>query len=106
MLSFLFFTYYLCEKYYKLITVQYYIADCVSWVPRLSLLEPNLYVCRGLTIQEYKRARKELHPRRARKGSPKRTQHTGPREQPTQTGKVLEERQHDWGEVIETIKPS
>ena len=25
---------YLCEKYYKLITVQYYIADCVSWVPR------------------------------------------------------------------------
>ena len=29
--------YYLCEKYYKLITVQYYIADCVSWVPRLTL---------------------------------------------------------------------
>ena len=31
--------YYLCEKYYKLITVQYYIADCVSWVPRLTLLD-------------------------------------------------------------------
>ena len=31
--------YYLCEKYYKLITVQYDIADCVSWVPRLSLLD-------------------------------------------------------------------
>ena len=34
---FLFVMYYLCEKYYKLITVQYYIADCVSWVPRLTL---------------------------------------------------------------------
>ena len=32
-------TYYLCEKYYKPIIVQYYIADCVSWVPRLILLE-------------------------------------------------------------------
>ena len=28
--------YYLCEKYYKPI---YYIADCVSWVPRLILLD-------------------------------------------------------------------
>ena len=27
-----FFMYYLCEKYYKPITGQYYIADCVSWV--------------------------------------------------------------------------
>ena len=35
----LFFMYYLCEKYYKPITVQYYIADCVSWVPRLTLLD-------------------------------------------------------------------
>ena len=35
----LFFMYYLCEKYYKLITVQYYIANCVSWVPRLTLLD-------------------------------------------------------------------
>ena len=26
----------LCEKYYKPITVQYYIANCVTWVPRLS----------------------------------------------------------------------
>ena len=33
----LFFIYYLCEKCYKPITVQYYIADCVSWVPRLTL---------------------------------------------------------------------
>ena len=31
--------YYLCEKYYKPITVQYYIADCVSWIPRLTLLD-------------------------------------------------------------------
>ena len=31
--------YYLCEKYYTHITVQYYIADCVSWVPRLTLLD-------------------------------------------------------------------
>ena len=31
--------YYLCEKYYKPITAQYYIADCVSWVPRLTLLD-------------------------------------------------------------------
>ena len=30
---------YLCEKYDKPITVQYYIADCVSWVPRLTLLD-------------------------------------------------------------------
>ena len=35
----LFFMYYLCEKYYKPITVQSYIADCVSWVPRLTLLD-------------------------------------------------------------------
>ena len=31
--------YYLCEKYYKPITVQYHIANCVSWVPRLTLLD-------------------------------------------------------------------
>ena len=31
--------YYLCEKYYKPITVQYYIANCVSWVPKLTLLD-------------------------------------------------------------------
>ena len=34
---FLFFMYCLCEKYYKPISV--YIADCVSWVPRLTLLD-------------------------------------------------------------------
>ena len=33
------FMYYLYEKYYKPITVQYYIADCVSWVARLTLLD-------------------------------------------------------------------
>ena len=27
------FMYYLCEKYDKPITAQYYVADCVSWVP-------------------------------------------------------------------------
>ena len=31
--------YYLCEKYYKPITIRYYIADCVSWVRRLTLLD-------------------------------------------------------------------
>ena len=31
--------YYLCEKYYKPMTVQYYIANCISWVPRLTLLD-------------------------------------------------------------------
>ena len=31
--------YYLCEKYYKPIAVQYYIANCVSWVPRLTLVD-------------------------------------------------------------------
>ena len=33
------FMYYLCEKYYKPITVQYYIANCISWIPRLTLLD-------------------------------------------------------------------
>ena len=31
--------YYLCEKYYNPIPVEYYIADCVSWVSRLTLLD-------------------------------------------------------------------
>lgn len=31
--------YYLCEKYYKSITVQYYTDNCVSWVPRLTLAD-------------------------------------------------------------------
>ena len=31
--------YNLGEKYYKPITVQYYIADCVICVPRLTLLD-------------------------------------------------------------------
>ena len=33
-----FLMYYLCEKYYKPIVVQYYITNCVSWVPSLTLL--------------------------------------------------------------------
>ena len=36
------FIYYLYEKYYKPITVQYYMADCVSWVTRLTLLDLKL----------------------------------------------------------------
>ena len=35
----LFFMYYLCEKYCKPITVQYHIANCVCWIPRLILLD-------------------------------------------------------------------
>ena len=31
--------YYLCEKCYKHITLQHDLADCVSWVPRLTLLD-------------------------------------------------------------------
>ena len=38
-LSLVFVTYYLYGKYYKSITIQYCIADCVSWVPRLTLLD-------------------------------------------------------------------
>ena len=34
-----FLMYYLCEKYYKPITVKYYTGDCVSWVPSLILLD-------------------------------------------------------------------
>ena len=33
------FMYYLCEKYHKPITAECYIADCLSWVPRLTLLD-------------------------------------------------------------------
>ena len=55
--------YYLGEKYYKSITVQYYIADCVSSVPRLTLWDlhthsdQNSFVRRGLTVM-----RTEQHP--------------------------------------------
>ena len=38
MLKFCFFNV-LCEKSYTPITVLYYIADCVNWVPRLTLLD-------------------------------------------------------------------
>ena len=62
-----FLIYYLCEKYYKPITVQYY-TNCVSWVPRLTLLtdkqvgfmntlsERNSFICRGLTYIVTKRS--------------------------------------------------
>ena len=54
---------YLCEKFYKPMTVHYYIANCVSWVPRLTLLDLQtnwIYemalgmklVFRGLTVEE------------------------------------------------------
>ena len=33
------FMYYLCEKYYKPTTVQYFITNHVNWVPRLTLLD-------------------------------------------------------------------
>ena len=46
-----FFMYSLCEKYYKSITVQYYIADCVSWVPRLTSL--NLWTHSGNWTHSY-----------------------------------------------------
>ena len=48
--------YYLCEKYYNSIPVGYRIADCVSWVSRLTLLDLGLssgllkwssFTCRG-----------------------------------------------------------
>ena len=54
--------YYLCEKYHKPITVQYYIADCVSWVPGLTFwtydqtglnectLKKEPFVYRGLAV--------------------------------------------------------
>ena len=57
---FLFLMYYLCEESYKPITVQYCIADCVSWVPRLTLLDlqtnrnvlskQNSFVLWGITV--------------------------------------------------------
>ena len=57
----LFVMYYLCEKYYKPITVQYYIADRVSRIPWLcwtyeqiglmnALSQQSSFVCRGLTV--------------------------------------------------------
>ena len=39
--------YYLCEKYYKPITVQYYIANCVRWIPRLTLLDLRMHSQNG-----------------------------------------------------------
>ena len=51
-----------CENHYKLITVQGYIADYISWVPKITLwdlwtnwiykfaLRMELFVCRGLAV--------------------------------------------------------
>ena len=45
------------QMYYQSIPVQYYIANCISWVPRLTLQdltnalpERNSMVCRELTV--------------------------------------------------------
>ena len=35
---FVFYVLFLCEKYYKSFTVQHCIVDCVTWVPKLTLL--------------------------------------------------------------------
>ena len=43
---------YLCEKYYKLITVQYYVANCVSLVPRLTLLDFQMHSQNGTLAYE------------------------------------------------------
>ena len=62
----------LWETYYKSITLQYYIADCVIWVPRLAssdfeqirltkaLSEQNSFICRGLTIAGLQHSGSEL----------------------------------------------
>ena len=63
---------YLYEKYYKPITVQYYVADSLSWVPRLNLLELwvnwtyeyaiewDLFICRGITIIETTQSKEQI----------------------------------------------
>ena len=49
--------YYLYEKYGKPVIVQHYIADCVSWIPRLIspdltnvLLELSSFIYRALIV--------------------------------------------------------
>ena len=37
--AFVFFMYYLCKKNYQPVPARYYIADSVSWVPRLTVLD-------------------------------------------------------------------
>ena len=53
----LFVMYFLCEKYDKPTTEQWYIANYASWVPMLTLLDLQIYslnrtcsLCRGLTV--------------------------------------------------------
>ena len=62
MYSLFFAAFYLCENHYKLITVQCYMADYVSWVPKITLwdlrtnwiykfaLRMELFICNGLTV--------------------------------------------------------
>ena len=38
---------YLCEKYYKPITAQYCIVSCVSWGPKLTLLDLQMHAWNG-----------------------------------------------------------
>ena len=70
-----FFSILFCEKYYKPITVQYYILNYVSWVPRLTvwdlrnkldliieLLKWNSFVCRRLTVLACKQLNLSLNP--------------------------------------------
>ena len=67
------------EKHCKSITIQYHVADGVSWVPRLTLLdlqtelmntlsEQISFVCRGLTVQWNSTAH-HLETKAAKKGS-------------------------------------
>ena len=67
--------YYLCEEYYKPVTVQYHTANCVRWVPRLTLLDlqrnwtckpalgTELTHLRGLTVltQQFLSASRSSH---------------------------------------------
>ena len=46
----LFFMYYLCEKCYKPITVQYHIVDCVSRLLRLTLLDLRTHCQNGTCL--------------------------------------------------------
>ena len=47
----LFYMYYLYEKYYTLMTVQYYIANCVVWVPRLTSLDLRTIGLKASTLR-------------------------------------------------------
>ena len=42
--------YYLCEKQYQPIRVQYYIVDDASWVPKLTLLGLQIRLSNALSM--------------------------------------------------------